>query len=171
MVSTVAYHKFLVTLRLRILLCLSQPLCWWAQELYDKGYFPYHWWGKQRHKNVTHKGQDKYLNHLPLLPLKACLWPGEWTNSYESISTLRSPHYLLWKVPRELLAFRTAESGEAILKALGHNFRKHGAEPRFSQHLFPKQYLSLCLSFYPNCTQYKSCHYSGKVAFQLRVHS
>lgn len=65
-------------------------------------------------------------------------------------------HYLLWKGPRE--PSKTAESGGATLKGLGNNFRKHGTEPPgFSQHLFPQQYLSLCLSFYPNCIQYKSC--------------
>lgn len=44
--------------------------------------------------------------------------------------------------------FKTAESRGAILKGLGNNFRKHGTEPGFSQHLFPKQYLSLSVSHF-----------------------
>lgn len=45
-------------------------------------------------KNVTHKGQDKYLNHLPLLPLKTCLWAGEWTNKVMRASVLWEVHII-----------------------------------------------------------------------------
>lgn len=96
-------------------------------------------------KNVTHKGQDKYSNHLPLLPLKTRLWAGEWTNKvYGSSSTLRS--HMLFALKRAQRIFKTAESGRAILTWLGKNLRKHGTEPEFSQHLFLQRCLSISLS-------------------------
>lgn len=121
-------------------------------------------------KHVIHKDENKYSNHLPLLHLKTCLWTGERKNKvYGSSSTLRS--HILFLLKGAQRTFKTAESGWAIQKGLGNNFRKHGTVSGFNQHLFPQQYVSLCLSFYPNCTQYKKLHYSGKVAFQARVHS
>lgn len=160
MVLTAAYHKFLEILWLKNLILPQLSFLLMDSRTLQLRNISHFTDGKTKIiKNITNKGQSKYSNHLLLLPLKTGLWARQWTNKiYESSSTLKS--HTLFALKGAQRTFKTAESGGAILKGLGNNFRKHGTECGFSQHLFPQQYLSICLSlshFYPNCTQYKSC--------------
>lgn len=120
-----------------------------AQELYDKGHFPFFWWKNKGIKNVTHSQPGQVFQ--PLLLKNVC------ELKIEQIMFIRAG--VLWEVTLFVLkgtqkTFKTAESGGASWKNWETTSENMGQKPGSANTC---SFNNICLSFYPNCTQYKSC--------------